>query len=445
VSEQATANPPAAPPPNFENFLSDQIGASLKENPKLVALNKDLPPEERAAQQSQQSQQPQPQDRSGPEPTPEQIQEGSKNLLPDFSKLAFGTPSEKATLEEQRDHTPAAHGTPVKPPEEFPEKLASGTPQAQDAWARMRTSNQALFKQNAELVAKLKEHEERLKEFDGKTPMASDEYEKLTSERETLSKELRLVKLEATPEYQKAVQRPMGVVEDEIKRLGTKYSVNQHQIRSALTEPDRDKQADLLSKVTDTFNDRDKLTLFKLADDAKEISRRRNILQNDVKQALDYIEAKRAAEAEKSKAEQKTEWEGSKKKAWKAIGDTLYLARPLEGNDAWNKGLEDTKKLVDGTDLHALPAVDQAKVLVQAALLPRAVMAIHQLWNMYQEANSALKRYQGVTPGAGGGSSSGGEAFGGSSNGHGSLPSGSEESGMSFIDAIEARISGTKR
>ena len=439
MSEQA-APPAAPPPPNFESFLSDQIGASLKENPKMVALNKDLPPGETA-------QQPQPQDRQQheapkiPETTPDQ----SKVLLPDFSQLAFGTQAEKQTADDQRDHTPAAQGTPaVKPPEEFPEKLASGTPQAQDAWARMRTSNQALFKQNAELTAKLKEHEERLKEFDGKTPMASDEYDKLTQERETLTKELRLVKLEATPEYQKAVQRPMGVVEDEIKRLGTKYSVNTFQIRSAINEPDRDKQADLLSKVTDTFNDRDRLTLFKLADDAKEINRRRGVLQSDVKQALDYIEAKRAAEAEKSKSEKKAEWDGSQKKAWKEISNTLYLARPLEGNEDWNKGLEDTRKMVASTDLEALPAVDRAKVLVQAALLPRAVIAIHQLWNMYQEANSALKRYQGVTPGAGGGSSSGGEAFGGQS-GNGHLPAGSEESGMSFIDAIESRISGTRK
>lgn len=440
MSDQTTAAPPAPPPPNFESFLSDQIGASLKENPKMVALNKDLPPGEQPSQSP-----PQPQDRQQTPQLPETTPDQSKALLPDFSQLAFGAPAEKQSAEERRDHTPAAQGTPAKPPEEFPEKFpGSATPQAQDTWGKMRTSVQSLWKQNAELTAKLKEKEERLKEFDGKTPMASDEYEKLTQERETLSKELRLVKLEATPEYQKAVQRPMGVVEDEIKRLGTKYSVNQHQIRSALLEADRDKQADLLSKVTDTFNDRDKLTLFKLADDAKEISRRRNILQNDVKQALDYIEAKRAAEAEKTKTEKKSEWEGSQKKAWKSISDTLYLARPLEGNEEWNKGLEDTRKMVASTNLDELPAVDRAKVMVQAALLPRAVMAIHQLWNLYQEANSALKRYQGVTPGAGGGSSSGGEAFGGE-NGNGRLPSGSEESGMSFIDAIEARISGTRR
>jgi hypothetical protein len=441
VSDQATATPPAAPPPpNFESFLSDKIGVSLKENPKMVALNKDLPPGE-SLQQPQQSPDQQHRETSGiPETTPEQ----SKVLLPDFSQLAFGTPAEKASKEEQHDHTPGAQGIPAKPPEEFPEKLVSGTPQAQETWAKMRTNVQALWKQNAELTSKLKEKEERLKEFDGKTPMASDEYEKLTQERETLSKELRLVKLEATPEYQKAVSRPMNVVEDEIKRLGTKYSVSSYAIRGALTEPDRDKQADLLSKVTDTFNDRDKLSLFKLADDAKEITRRRTVLQKDVKQALDYIEAKRSAEAEKNKSDQKIEWDGSQKKAWKSISDTLYLARPLEGNDEWNKGLDDTRKMVASTDLDALPSVDRAKVLVQAALLPRAVLAIHQLWNMYQEASSALKRYQGVTPGAGGGSSSGGEAFG-APNGKGSLPSGSDETGMSFIDAIESRISGTRR
>lgn len=430
MSEQATAAPP---PASFENFMSDQIGASLKENPKLPSLNKDVPPGSPEPPSS--FQQPTPAQTTPviPETTPEQA---AKVLLPDFSKLAFGQQAEKATKEDSRTAvTPDAAA--AKPPEEFPEKFpGTATPQAQDTWAKMRTSNQALWKQNAELTAKFKEAEEKLKEFEGKTPMASDEYEKLTTERDTLSKELRLVKLEATPEYKNAVSKPMGMVEDEIKRLGTKYGVNQHQIRSALSEPDRDKQGDLLSKVTDTFNDRDKLTLFKLADDTKEILRRRNVLQQDVKQALDYIEAKRTADAEKTKTERVSEWHGAQKKAWKVISDELYLARPLEGNDEWNKALEQTKALVANTDLETLDATDRAKVIVQAALLPRALIAINQLWNMYQEASVSLRRYQGVTPGAGGGHSSGGES-------NGAPPTADE--GLSFIDAVESRISGARR
>lgn len=439
MSDQVqTEAPPAASPPSFENFMSDQIGTALKENPSLPALNKDassVPSQEEGISGNTGSiGDPGPSNKPViPETTPEQA---AKALLPDFSKLAFGQQIEKAT-----EATPAVE-TIKKPAaevghEEFPEKPPGATtPQAEATWAKMRTSNQALWKQNAELTTKLKENEERLKEFEGKTPMATDEFERLTNERETLSKELRLVKLEATPEYQKAVGKPMLTIEDEIKRLGTKYSVNTHQVRSALTEPDRDKQADLLSKVTETFNDRDKLTLFKLADDTKEIVRRRNVLQQDVKQALDYIEAKRSAEAEKAKTEKTIEWGTAQKKAWKVIGDELYLARPLEGNEDWNRGLQQTQALVANTDLDALDHVDRAKVLVQAALLPRAVIAIHQLWNMYQEAAGALKRYQGVTPGAGGGAFSAGES-------NGEEPS-KGESDMSFIDAIESKI-GSRR
>jgi hypothetical protein len=84
--------------------------------------------------------------------------------------------------------------------------------------------------------------------------------------------------------------------------------------------------------------------------------------------------------------------------------------------------------------LSALDATDRAKVLVQAALLPRALRAIHQLWDMYQETAGALKRYQGVTPGAGGGSSTGGE---------GSIEP-SQNGEMSFVDAIESKITGRR-
>lgn len=426
----SSAPPPPPPSPRFEDFMSDQIKTSLKENPNMPSLNKDA-----AAQPP-----PEPQTHSVPDPghsskvalpetTPEQA---AKALLPDFSKLAFGQPVEKVAEDARKAVQP------VEPaPEEFPAEFpGSATPQAKDTWAKMRTSVQTLWKQNADLTGRLKDADAKLKEFDGKTPMSTEEFERLTNERDQLAKDLRLTKLEATPEYQRAVAKPMQVVEDEVKRLSSKYNIPASRMREALIEGDRDKQGDLLSKVTETFNDRDKIGLFKLSDDAREIVRRRGVLQQDVKQALDYIEAKRNAEAEKTKQERMAEWNQSQKKAWTDIGQELYLARPLEGNDDWNKGLNESKDIVARTDLEVMSTLDRAKILVQAALLPRAIMTIHQLWNMYQEASGALKRYQGVTPGAGGGSSSGGEVNGQSE------PPGTE---MSFIDAVEQKIRGTRR
>jgi hypothetical protein len=430
VSE--TAAPPTPPPVKFEDFMSDQIAASLKENPKIPSLNKNAPQEAVVSEGPEGPKRP-----VIPETTPEQ---SAKALLPDFSKLAFGQPIEKVAETSKPPEQPAH--VPAKAPEheEFPEEPpGAATPQAKDTWGRLRTSNQALSKQNADLVNRLKDTEARLKEFDGKTPMATDEYEKLTGERDNLSKELRLVKLEKTPEYQRAVQQPMEAIESELKRLGTKYNVGAGRIREALVESDRDKQGDLLSRVTETFNDRDKMNLFKLSDDAREIIRRKSVLQADVKQALEYIEAKRTAETERTKAESANEWNSAQKKAWKSLSDEIYLARPLEGNEQWNKDLDATKELVANTDLGAMPSLDRARILVQAALLPRALVAIHQLWNMYQEAAKGMQRYQGVTPGAGGGRASAGEGNGQAAPG---TPS---DDGMSFIEAIESKIKGVPR
>lgn len=435
MSETTQSPPPAeAPPAKFEDFMSDQIKTSLKENPHIPSLNKDAIFQRPPAPELPPHTVPDPGHGSKlPETTPEQ---SAKALLPDFSKLAFGQTVEKVAQEKSPPEE--APKEPLKETlkhEDFPEKFpGAATPQAEATWAKMRTSVQSLWKQNADLTGRLKDTEAKLKEFDGKTPMAADEYEKLTGERDTLAKELKLTKLEATPEYQRAVAKPMQMIEDEVKRMATKYGVSTARVREALIEPDRDKQSEFLSKVTDTFNDRDKMGLFKLSDDAREILRRRSVLQQDVKQALDYIEAKRAAEAERLKTEKANEWTGAQRKAWKSIGDELYLARPVEGNDEWNKSLEETRDLVARTDFSALDPVDQAKVMVQAALLPRTLIVIRQLWDMYQSSVSALKRYQGVTPGAGGGSSSGGEP-----NGQSAVPS-----EMSFIDAIEKKIHGVR-
>src|SRR5262249_4889683 len=195
---------------------------------------------------------------------------------------------------------------------------------------------------------------------------------------------------EATPEYKKAITDPWNGIEHEIKRLSTKYGLREDNVRRAIIEADPDKQSELLGSVTDAFNDRDKLNLFKMADAAIEIAKKRQILHNDVKQALDYIEAKRTADNEAQAVATKQEWSNSLTKAWDVVGESLYLARPIEGNEDWNKTLNDAKTMVANADLAKMPPVDQAKILVQAAILPRACVAIAQLWNMYSQASTAL-------------------------------------------------------
>jgi hypothetical protein len=406
--------------------MSSKIGTALKENPRMPTYERDSvesEPEPVGSETKVLEPQTKPLEPEVKTPEPE------KNpLIPDFSKLTFGQEVATKLPVDGKEKS-----IEIPPPEQFPEKVpGKSTPQVEQAWASMRKANKALFEQNAELNSKLKAASDRLKEFDGKTPMAADEFERLTNERETLSKELRLSKLEATPEYKAAVTRPLEQIEGEIRRFSNKYSLNEHQVRRALVEPDPDKQGELLAQVAETFNDRDKINLFKCADAASEVMRKRDVLQKDVKQALDYIEAKRTAEEEARTVSTKAEWSTSLDKAWDAVGESLYLARPVKGNDEWNNSLDESKQLVAKTNFMAMDTVDRAKVLVQAALLPRACMAIAQLWKMYSETANALKRYQGVTPGAGGGHSGVGSEP--------TTPAMSEE--LSFIDAVETRMKG---
>lgn len=407
--------------------MSESIATALKENPEMPSLEKDRGSETAA---------------KSPEITPKPAETTVKptetpsteppSLLPDFSKLAFG--QEIATkLTELKEQPPEKAVPETSAQEQFPEKLPGKvTPQVEQAFGSMRKANKALFDQNATLTTQVKELQDKLKEFDGKLPMDKGEFERLSTERETLVQDLRLVKLEATPEYKAAITRPLEQIEGEIKRLAVKYSVNELGIRKALAEPDPDKQSELLGQITETFNDRDKLNLFKVADATLEIVQKKNILHQDVQQALKYIDSKRAADAEAKAEATKIDWNRSLIKAWDAVGEAVYLARPMDGNEQWNTSLKEAKDLVAKTNLLALDSVDQAKVMVQAAMLPRACLVIQQLWNMYAEAAKTVQRYQGVKPAAGGGNSSGGSA----------IPEPKVPDETSFIDAIEARIKG---
>lgn len=418
--------PKAQEPSRFEDFMSDSIGAALKENPNLPATEKERGAAPAALQEGT------PELKIEPAPVSDKAPAALE--APDFSKLAFGQEiAEKVA--EGKAHLPAATTTetrerPVEPV--TPELPGKVTPQVEQAFGSMRKANKALFEQNATLTTELNQIKEKLKEFEGKMPMDKEEFGRMNSERETLIQDLRLVKLEATPEYKAAISKPMEQIDGEIRRLSAKYSVNEHQIRRAMTEADPDRQSEQLGQITETFNDRDKLNLFKIADASLEIAHKKNILLKDVQQALSYIETKNSAEAQARQEATRTEWTHSLGKAWDAVGEALYLARPMDGNEQWNNSLKEAKELVSKTDLQALTPVDRAKVMVQAALLPRACMVIQQLWNMYAEAAKVAQRYRGVTPAAGGGGSGVGTEP--------QQPKMPDET--SFVDAIEARIKG---
>jgi transposase-like protein len=418
---------PAEPPPSrFEDFMSESIGTALKENPNMPSTEK-----ERAGMPQESAPAPE----APPVAPPTEDKTAGALEAPDFSQLAFGKEiAEKVA--EGKAHLPATTTPETKveaiTPPATPELTGKVTPQVEQAFGSMRKANKALFEQNATLTTELNAAKERLKEFEGKMPMDKDEFGRLSAEREALIQDLRLVKLEATPEYKAAITRPMEQIEGELHRLAGKYSINEHQMRRAITEADPDKQSELLGQVTETFNDRDKLNLFKIADASLEIASKKTILLKDVQQALKYIETKHTAETEARNELTRTEWGHSLGKAWEAVGEALYLARPMDGNEQWNNSLKEMKDLVAKTDLAALQPIDRAKVMVQAALLPRACMVIQQLWNMYAEANKVVQRYRGVTPAAGGGNSGAGTEI--------QQPKMPDET--SFVDAIEARIKG---
>src|SRR5215831_10924198 len=170
--EQATQQPQES---RFEDFMSDSIGAALKENPRMPAIDemdgKEPPPEpEQPAEVAA-------------EPAAQETPLEQSPLIPDFGKLAFGekiSVPAPATPQEVEKKTVSEIPTPDQLPDKLPGKA---TPQVEQAFESMRKANKALFSQNATLTTQLKELQARVKDFEGKTPMDKDEFTRITNER----------------------------------------------------------------------------------------------------------------------------------------------------------------------------------------------------------------------------------------------------------------------
>lgn len=260
--------------------------------------------------------------------------------------------------------------------------------------------------------AKLKEMRAQLKEAQKKS-QAAPESTQLTEEVarlkaqldegrqavENYEKELFVTRLEATQRYQEAVAKPMDKIRTEVQGLAEKYSVDSRALVEALAEPDARKRNERLSELGGEMIEADRIDLYNYGREYAKLESNRQLLTQQSKEALEYIQNMEKTQKEAMTKAQRAEFDTSLNTHWENFQKDLPILRPIEGNAEWNAHIESIITAAKALDIDALPQAQRAAMALQALSMPHAVSVV----KLYAQENAALKarlkQYESIEPG----------------------------------------------
>jgi hypothetical protein len=324
--------------------------------------------------------------------------------------------------------------TEAKAEEPLSEVIAEpSTPAAQTAFAK-------LTKELREAKAKLKDFESKVanrteavedKGGDVKTDSQLAEYqaklEQFQKERDELEGELRISRVEATREYKTTIGEPIKQTTQTITDIAKVYELKASPILDAALETDGAKRRTILKELTSEMDPVDALAVRTKVDELALLNAKRDEVVRESKSALEAI-ARRDAEAEKASRDQ---YDQEARKAfgdvWNSFQEEMPLLKKIEGNEPWNKTIDELRANAEKLDSEPLDHKQRAALTYQAVTLPLVVQVFKDYVSKTNQELASLKNnlseYRKATPGAG----------------SGIAPAKTEklDRGLSFLEALE--------
>lgn len=251
---------------------------------------------------------------------------------------------------------------------------------------------------HATALEALKKENEALKAGGAKAAEPED-LKKLREELEAAHSELRMSKVEATPDFKKQVLDPRANLEAAVAEIVKKYDgADGAAVLAAVKSNDDAKLAEVMA----TMSERDKLKLFNAADDFATLTTTESALRASAKELLEKHNAS-AQTTQDTKAQELKELRDKTHEAtWKELQTQFPALAAVEGEDdeskSWNAALTDAQTFAKDGDFHSLAVADQASVMAQAGLYPLLSGMVLAMQAEIDEKDKLLGTYKKTTP-----------------------------------------------
>lgn len=254
--------------------------------------------------------------------------------------------------------------------------------------------------------AKFKELKSELKEYKAKlaeatklieeaksTPANSEEVESLKAKLAEYEQEIAVTRVEATPEYKRAVLEPTQAILDAASTLAERYKIDARKLVNALREESAAEGSDALTELAGDFSERDRVRLYRMADDLADVARRREYLRENASKAYEERQAQMKAEEERMEKTYREKTVQTANKIWK---ETFAEHPVLSKMD--KAVIEEVRSAGSEADLLESSPEERAYAVYAGVALPHVVKQFEAATAKVAELEKALSKYKKATP-----------------------------------------------
>jgi len=244
-------------------------------------------------------------------------------------------------------------------------------PKAMKSWAEVKAENKRLTTLLSEKESNGTVSEEALNAERAEKEQLKAELEEKKLALADLEYSMMAVKVEASPKYKANVSKPIDNIRAKVTTIAAANDADQVKLYEAITEPDEEKRSELIEELTEGFRFIDRQTILKQADKYHdEILPEKTRLENQSSKLSEEEQAKKAAEEVEFTEHDRQMQNVFVKKTWNAMEERNPYLRPIQGEDAWNNGLDSARRASVETNLDSLNVETRSMILSRAAAFP---------------------------------------------------------------------------
>lgn len=213
-------------------------------------------------------------------------------------------PAAEETTETEEVETPA--GEKPEEVDDLEDAPKGMTAKSQEGWKTLKSAKREIEKERDLLRKEIEE----LK----KTPAVPQSAEEIATAKQELEaaraqlaeydRNMALVNVEKTREYQENIAVPLANAESMIQAFATKYELSIPEIAQAAMNPNILERNQALADMVGGMNDFDKFEFKKVVDEAQSLFQRSQSVKQNAVESLKFVESQRQAEQSKTAAKQ---------------------------------------------------------------------------------------------------------------------------------------------
>lgn len=199
------------------------------------------------------------------------------------------------------------------------------TTKNQEGWKTLKSAKREIEKERDNLRREIEE----LK----KTPVAPQSSEDIATAKQELEtaraqlaeydRNMALVNVEKTREYQENIAAPLANAENMIQAFATKYELSIPEIAQAAMNPNMLERNQALADMVGGMNDFDKFEFKKVVDEAQSLFQRSQSVKKNAVESLKFVESQRQVEQSKTAAKQQEAANAAADMVWESFSKKL--------------------------------------------------------------------------------------------------------------------------